>query len=122
MLFKPFGKNDTRLKVALDKCEPLIHFALNCGAKSCPPIKTFSAKGIRNELKVSILCSSTRLNNDNERQVAVEAFLETDDAVTIDTDKNQIKLSQILKWYSVDFGANEVEVGWKISFYKVLDN
>lgn len=43
----PFKKNDPRLKVALAKNEPLIHFALVCGAKSCPPIKTYSAE-VRN--------------------------------------------------------------------------
>lgn len=29
-------------KVALPDAEPLIHFALNCGAKGCPPIKTYT--------------------------------------------------------------------------------
>ena len=43
LYMKPFGKSDPRLKLALDAAEPRIHFALNCGAKSCPPIKTFSA-------------------------------------------------------------------------------
>lgn len=43
-LRRPFGKNDPRLKIALEQPEPLIHFALVCGAKSCPPIKTYSAK------------------------------------------------------------------------------
>ena len=43
MLFKPFGKSDPRIKIALEKGEPLIHFALVCGAKSCPPIKTYSS-------------------------------------------------------------------------------
>lgn len=46
MLFRPFGASDPRLKVALEKHEPLIHFALVCGAKSCPPIKTYSADGV----------------------------------------------------------------------------
>ena len=32
-----------RLKVALDAVDPRIHFALVCGAKSCPPIRTYSA-------------------------------------------------------------------------------
>lgn len=41
---KPFGKNDPRLKVSLKECESRVHFALVCGAKSCPPIKTYSAK------------------------------------------------------------------------------
>lgn len=43
--FRPqFGNGDPRLKIMLEKCEPLIHFALVCGAKSCPPIKTYSAE------------------------------------------------------------------------------
>ena len=41
---KRFGKNDPRLKVSLEECESRVHFALVCGAKSCPPIKTYSAK------------------------------------------------------------------------------
>lgn len=28
--------------MALPDAEPLIHFALNCGAKGCPPIKTYT--------------------------------------------------------------------------------
>lgn len=32
-----------RLKVSLDSPEPRVHFALVCGAKSCPPIKTYSS-------------------------------------------------------------------------------
>lgn len=40
---KPFSKNDARLKIALPEAEPKIHFALVCGAKSCPPIKTYTS-------------------------------------------------------------------------------
>ena len=40
---KPFSKSDPRLRVALPAPEPKIHFALVCGAKSCPPIKTYTA-------------------------------------------------------------------------------
>ena len=46
----PFGKNDPKLSFALDSVEPRIHFALNCGAKSCPPIKTFTTEHVENEL------------------------------------------------------------------------
>ena len=44
MFSRPFGKSDPRLAIALETPEPLIHFALVCGAKSCPPIKTYSAE------------------------------------------------------------------------------
>ena len=39
-----FAKADPRRRLSLERAEPRIHFALNCGAKSCPPIKTFSAE------------------------------------------------------------------------------
>ena len=50
MIFRPFSKSDPRLLVALEKHEPLIHFALVCGAKSCPPIKTYSADDVMNQV------------------------------------------------------------------------
>ena len=93
MIMRPFGKNDPRLKIALETHEPLIHFALVCGAKSCPPIKTYSADDIYNQLKV-----------------AAESFLEGDDGCKIDMAKKEVHLSRILKWYKVDFGNNDAEV------------
>lgn len=93
MFMKPFGSSDPRLKVALETPEPLIHFALVCGAKSCPPIKTYSAEGIYEQLTL-----------------AAESFLEGDDGCLVDMSKKTIKLSQILKWYSSDFGKNKEEV------------
>ena len=48
LYMRPFAatlEKDPRLKFAVkDPVEARIHFALNCGAKSCPPIKTFSAE------------------------------------------------------------------------------
>lgn len=32
----------TSTQVALPDVEPLIHFALNCGTKGCPPIKSYT--------------------------------------------------------------------------------
>lgn len=43
-------------------------------------------------------------------QLAAESFLEGDDGCQVDVSKKTIKLSQILKWYSVDFGKNKDEV------------
>ena len=45
----------------------------------------------------------------DQLKLAAEAFLEGD-GVQVDMTKGQIKLSQILKWYSVDFGKNKEEV------------
>lgn len=93
MLFRPFSQSDPRLRVALEDPEPFIHFALVCGAKSCPPIKTYSTDGLEGQLKL-----------------AAEAFLDSDDGLTIDMNKKQIMLTKILSWYQEDFGKNKEEV------------
>ncbi|XP_041933054.1 uncharacterized protein zgc:152951 isoform X2 [Alosa alosa] len=89
-ILKPFSKSDPRLQVALPDPEPLIHFALNCGAKGCPPIKTYTPQGI-----------------DSQLRSAAEAFLENDDGCLVDPVKGEVKLSQIFKWYKVDFGGTD---------------
>lgn len=95
-LRRPFSKTDPRLQVALPDAEPLIHFALNCGAKGCPPIKTYTPQDI-----------------DSQLRTAAEAFLENDDACVIDSVKKEVRLSQIFKWYKVDFGGTDEKLlGW----------
>ncbi|XP_052461463.1 uncharacterized protein LOC128019508 isoform X1 [Carassius gibelio] len=89
-LLKPFSRNDPRLQVALPDVEPLIHFALNCGAKGCPPIKTYTPQDI-----------------DSQLRAAAEAFLENDDSCVIDSARREVKLSQIFKWYKADFGGTD---------------
>ncbi|KAL0963560.1 hypothetical protein UPYG_G00307990 [Umbra pygmaea] len=89
-LLRPFSKNDPRLQVALPDAEPLIHFALNCGAKGCPPIKTYTPQDIDNQLRNS-----------------AEAFLDNDDGCVVDSEKREVRLSQIFKWYKADFGGTD---------------
>uniref|UniRef100_A0A668AFH8 Zgc:152951 n=1 Tax=Myripristis murdjan TaxID=586833 RepID=A0A668AFH8_9TELE len=89
-LLKPFSKTDPRLQVALPDAEPLIHFALNCGAKGCPPIKTYTPQDI-----------------DSQLRTAAEAFLENDDGCMVDSGKREVRLSQIFKWYKADFGGTD---------------
>ncbi len=47
----PFGPDDPRVRFALP-LDNRIHFALNCGAASCPPVKTFSSEAVQEELRV----------------------------------------------------------------------
>ncbi|KAF7666775.1 hypothetical protein LDENG_00090810 [Lucifuga dentata] len=89
-LRRPFSKSDPRLQVALPDTEPLIHFALNCGAKGCPPIKTYTPQDI-----------------DIQLRTAAEAFLENDDGCVVDSGKGEVRLSQIFKWYKADFGGTD---------------
>merc|ERR1719232_617974 len=93
LYMKPFSKTDPRLKIMLSEVEPRIHFALNCGAKSCPPIKTFSGKEVLEQL-----------------DVATGAFLENDDALYINDDKTEVRLTQLFQWYQVDFGESMSQV------------
>ena len=36
-----FAEGDARKELSLTELDPRIHFALNCGAKSCPPIRIY---------------------------------------------------------------------------------
>jgi len=89
----PFGVSDPRMKIILPQVDPRIHFALNCGAKSCPPIKTFSGDEVQSQLNL-----------------ASNAYLENDDALIVDVENNSVQLSKLFEWYEVDFGSNKLEV------------
>ncbi|XP_070191162.1 uncharacterized protein [Littorina saxatilis] len=93
MLSRPFSKSDPRLGIALEHPEPLIHFGLVCGAKSCPPIKTYTAAEVMEQL-----------------QLATEAFLDGSDGCQIDMAKKIVHVSMIFKWYQEDFGNNDEQV------------
>ncbi len=89
-----FGEDDPRCAFALDHVDFRIHFALVCGAESCPPINFYDAEHIETQL-----------------DLATRNFLEQN--LEVDTQANSIKLSKILQWYSTDFGASAwVKVGF----------
>jgi hypothetical protein len=79
------GKFERRMRVPLDA---RIHFALNCGAVSCPPIAFYSGDDLNNELN---LATKNYLSND----------------VKVDSRTNRIYISKIFEWYSGDFGGKE---------------
>lgn len=83
---KTFGKEDPRTRLALTPVDPRIHFALNCGATSCPPIRVYAPGRLELGLEgaAAAFCSS---------EVQVEA------------EKGIVRLSSILKWYGADFGS-----------------
>lgn len=67
--------------------EPRIHFAVNCAAKSCPPLlnKAWTAENLEGNLK---------------RQT--KNFINNAEYNTIS--KNEIEVSKIFDWYAEDFG------------------
>ncbi|KAL4559058.1 hypothetical protein LXL04_031191 [Taraxacum kok-saghyz] len=92
-LIKPFGINDKRFKVSLPYPEALVHFALVSGNQSAPPLRCYSPKNI-----------------DVELREAAHDFLQSGGAFVLNSDSKTVSLTKILKWYSVDFGKNQVEV------------
>jgi hypothetical protein len=68
--------------------DPRIHFALNCGAASCPPIRVYTPDSL-----------------DFGLGEAARAFCAGE--VAVDAEKRELELSMILKWYGPDFGTKE---------------
>jgi hypothetical protein len=88
-LFKPFQKGDSRLESAVVPMDPRIHFALVCGARSCPPIGFYEAKQI-----------------DFQLELAAASFINSPQ-VKILLPERKVLLSMIFKWYKTDFGGSD---------------
>lgn len=84
--------------------DPRIHFALNCAAKSCPPLqnKAFIGKSL-----------------DSQLEAATKNFINNTSFMTIAPSK--LSLSRIFDWYAKDFG-NITDFLNKFSTIKVNKN
>ncbi len=80
------GKTEKDLRV--DHLDYRIHFALNCGAKSCPPIAFYNPENLNPQL-----------------DIATKAYL-TGEA-EYDAKKNIIKLPTLMNWFRRDFGGKK---------------
>jgi len=88
----PISTKDPRATLVLKKeyLDCRIHYGLNCGAKSCPPVKKFTTAGIKEELRIVAM-----------------AFCEGDENIRIDTESRTVHLSQIFNWYMIDFASSK---------------
>jgi len=75
-------------RLAVSKLDHRIHFALNCGAKSCPPIAFYKKENINQQLSM-----------------AESSFLDSE--TFVDHKKKEIHTSKLLKWYLGDFGGKK---------------
>jgi hypothetical protein len=82
---RPFGPGDARRALAVRPADPRIHFAITCGAQSCPPIGVYRASAIEAQLD---LAARNFLN----QEVALDA-------------RGCVTCSRILRWYAGDFVA-----------------
>lgn len=74
--------------LSVEKIDYRIHFALNCGARSCPPILFYDPEKINDQL-----------------DVATEEFIKNN--TSFSHDKKEIYLSRIFLWYKGDFGGRK---------------
>jgi hypothetical protein len=70
----------------LDGCDPRIHFALNCGAESCPPIRAYEPGRI-----------------DDQLDLATRSYL--DSTVAYDPDAGTVAVPRVFLWFRGDFGG-----------------
>ena len=88
----PFAPDDPRRAHCVLPMDPRVHFALVCGARSCPPIRTYDAAGL-----------------DAQLAAAAEAFVDGDVAV-VNADAGTFRCSKIIgEWYAEDFGVDDAE-------------
>jgi hypothetical protein len=82
---RPFPSDFERVH-RLPSVDPRIHFALNCGAESCPPILAYTATDI-----------------DAELETATRSFLSQSSTRTASGD--QLSISRLFLYYRGDFGG-----------------
>ena len=80
-----FSGRDPRLALPLHPVDPRIHFAITCGAQSCPPVGAYGADAL-----------------DQQLDLAARNFLNQEVAVD---ERGRVTCSRILQWYAKDFEA-----------------
>jgi len=83
--------------------QPLIHFALNCGAKGCPPLISEAYRPEKLETQLNSVATSG-LNDPNW--------------VRIEDDQRTASLSPIFDWFAEDFGGNKKSIFNFINKYR----
>lgn len=80
--------NELEKQLRVKRLDPRIHFALNCGGASCPPIRYYEEAKINEQL-----------------DIATQAFLHSE--VYTNKGLNTIKVSRLFNWYIGDFGGKK---------------
>ncbi len=80
---RAFGGRDPRLALVVQPVDPRIHFAITCGAQSCPPVGAYRVAAL-----------------DQQLDLAARNFLNQE--VTLDR-RGRVTCSKILAWYREDF-------------------
>ncbi len=82
---------DPRRQFVIEALDCRVHFALNCGARSCPPIRVYEADKL-----------------DAQLDRAAASFCSQE--VVLLPDKETVEMSTLMLWYNGDFGKSETEI------------
>jgi hypothetical protein len=87
-LFRTLRSRDARLEAAVAPVDPRIHFALNCGARSCPRLQVYRGEGLAAQL-----------------DAATREYFATH--AELDQAAYQVRLPRLMKYFRGDFGGRE---------------
>ena len=86
--FRTWFPDKFERKLRVNKRDYRIHFALNCGAKDCPPVAIYTPKRIKEQL-----------------EKGTEMYLKrTSD---YDASKNEVGVTSLFSWFRGDFGGKK---------------
>jgi len=80
--WRPFAAGDPRRALTVRPPDPRFHFAITCGAASCPPVGVYTADAI-----------------DSQLDLATRNFVNQEIVLA----GNRLACSRIFKWYAADF-------------------
>jgi len=84
--FRKWFPNKFERKLRLDKRDYRIHFALNCGAKDCPPVAIYEWERLHEQLEKSTSAFLTKTTVFNE-------------------ETNEVAITSLFSWFRGDFGG-----------------
>jgi len=90
---RPLRRGDPRLRALPSRLDPRIHFALNCGARSCPPIRPYAPATL-----------------DEDLEAATAAYLAAETEVA--ADGRAVVLPRLMRLYRRDFGGRGAQLAF----------
>jgi Protein of unknown function, DUF547 len=90
-----FRRSDPRLSATPAAFDPRIHFALNCGAASCPPIRSYDAERL-----------------DRQLAEATRSYFATE--ASLNRARRILELPGLIRFYRRDFGGRAARVAFAI--------
>lgn len=90
-LRRTLRRSDPRLRAAPGELDPRIHFALNCGARSCPPVESYSPTDL-----------------DAQLEAATRSYLQQE--TRVEAPRGRVVLPRLLRIYRQDFGERRAQL------------